>query len=110
MVKTLAPKIWLPGSVRSSVPSAPPLLVHWAAYRLCGRVLGIAANLSDKGENAFIHLSKDRLALSTTGRMGPWDLSTQVQRRLVHAPVAWIQRWQPLPRNPSPRLVGRIWR
>src|SRR3954447_20649276 len=81
--KTLAPKIWFPGSVRSSVPSEPPLDVHWAAYRLCGRVLGIAANLSDPVNTAFIHVDKDRGRLSTPGRMGEPVFSTGVQRRTL---------------------------
>src|SRR3954447_17253709 len=66
--KTLAPKIWLAGSVRSGAPSAPPLGLHCAAVTFCVRVLGMRATLDTPRARAIVHVDKHRRSAFATGR------------------------------------------
>src|SRR3954452_12726359 len=66
--KTLAPKIWLAGTVRSGAPSAPPLGLHCAAVTFCVRVLGMRASLDTPRARAFVQVAK--LAPSGFARNG----------------------------------------
>src|SRR3954447_22304624 len=66
--KTLAPKIWLAGSVRSGAPSAPPLGLHCAAVTFCVRVLGMRATLDTPRARAIVHVDKHHLSACATGR------------------------------------------
>src|SRR4051794_19523872 len=56
--KTLAPKIWFCGTVRSGAPSAPPLGLHCAAVTFCVRVLGMRASLVTARAWAFVQVAK----------------------------------------------------
>src|ERR1700709_324167 len=58
--KTLAPKTWLAGTVRSGAPSAPPLGLHCAAVTFCVRVLGMRASLDRARAKAIVHMAKHR--------------------------------------------------
>src|SRR4051812_24711824 len=67
---TLAPKIWLTGSVRSGAPSAPPLGLHCAAVTFCVRVLGMRATLDRARASAIVHVDKHRRSPFATDRKG----------------------------------------
>src|SRR6476620_3859367 len=74
--KTLEPKISEPGWVRSVVPMAPPLALHWAA-RTFGwrvRVMDLGGNLRPRDGSLFIHMDKSRRRIfaiaPTTGGAG----------------------------------------
>src|SRR3954468_19115932 len=90
--KTLAPKIWLAGTVRSGAPSAPPLGLHCAAVTFWVRVLGMRARLVRPLGQAFVQVAKlapsgfarparnpEFAGESTDVRNGAGDSSTPVQ-------------------------------
>src|SRR3954451_18141034 len=55
--KTLAPKTWFDGTVRSGAPSAPPLGLHCAAVAFCVLVLLMRAGLDTLPALAFVQVA-----------------------------------------------------
>src|SRR4051812_12787363 len=85
--KTLAPKIWAPGAVRSVVPMAPPLGCHCAAMTFWDLVRAMARTLNGGPRPGVVHADNPsggvhvQLAQTSTARRTPArELPTHVQR------------------------------